>query len=89
MRITSLPRRDRFAAGVGAFKTALNLMGIFDSPQMPEPILPLDAKNSRSDCEGSEGRGNALRTLKARPNGRAFQLPLREIGSTNPSAEPG
>jgi 4-hydroxy-tetrahydrodipicolinate synthase len=46
MRITSVTEGETgFAAGVGAFKTALNLMGIFDSPQMPEPILPLDAKN--------------------------------------------
>lgn len=33
------------AAGVGAFKTALNLMGVFDSAQMPEPVLPLEGEN--------------------------------------------
>ena len=26
-----------YAGGVGAFKTAMNLMGIFDSPTMPRP----------------------------------------------------
>ena len=34
-----------YGAGVGAFKCALNLMGIFDSDQMPRPVKPLDGKN--------------------------------------------
>lgn len=34
-----------YGAGVGAFKCALNLMGIFDSGQMPRPVKPLDGQN--------------------------------------------
>ena len=34
-----------YGAGVGAFKCALNLMGIFDSDQMPRPDKPLDGQN--------------------------------------------
>ena len=34
-----------YGAGVGAFKCALNLMGIFDSDQMPRPVKPLDDQN--------------------------------------------
>ena len=34
-----------YGAGVGAFKCALNLMGIFDSDQMPRPVKPLDNQN--------------------------------------------
>lgn len=34
-----------YGAGVGAFKCALNLMGIFDSDQMPRPVRPLDGQN--------------------------------------------
>ena len=34
-----------YGAGVGAFKCALNLMGIFDSDQMPRPVKPLDGQN--------------------------------------------
>ena len=34
-----------YGAGVGAFKCALNLMGIFDSSQMPRPVKPLDGQN--------------------------------------------
>jgi len=34
-----------YGAGVGAFKCALNLMGIFDSDQMPRPVKPLDSQN--------------------------------------------
>ena len=34
-----------YGAGVGAFKCALNLMGIFDSHQMPRPVKPLDGQN--------------------------------------------
>lgn len=34
-----------YGAGVGAFKCALSLMGIFDSDQMPRPVKPLDGQN--------------------------------------------
>ena len=34
-----------FGAGVGAFKTALYLMGIFDSNQMPRPVHALKGEN--------------------------------------------
>lgn len=34
-----------YGAGVGAFKCALNLMGIFDSDQMPRPVKPFDGQN--------------------------------------------
>ena len=34
-----------YGSGVGAFKCALNLMGIFDSDQMPRPVKPLDGQN--------------------------------------------
>lgn len=34
-----------YAGGVGAFKTALWLMGIFDSNQMPRPVKPLEGDN--------------------------------------------
>lgn len=34
-----------YAGGVGAFKTALHLMGVFDSPQMPRPVKALEGEN--------------------------------------------
>ncbi len=34
-----------YAGGVGAFKTALALMGIFGSNQMPRPVRPLEGDN--------------------------------------------
>lgn len=34
-----------YAGGVGAFKTAMHLMGIFDSPQMPRPVKALEGEN--------------------------------------------
>ena len=34
-----------FGAGVGAFKTALNLMGIFETNNMPEPVTSLTGSN--------------------------------------------
>lgn len=34
-----------YAGGVGAFKTALNLMGIFDSPTMPRPVKAMEGAN--------------------------------------------
>ena len=34
-----------YAGGVGAFKTAMNLMGIFDSPTMPRPVKAMTGEN--------------------------------------------
>lgn len=34
-----------YGAGVGAFKCALNLMGVFDSPQMLPPVHALEGEN--------------------------------------------
>lgn len=36
-----------FGAGVGAFKTALALVGVFATNQMPNPVLPLKGENVR------------------------------------------
>lgn len=37
-----------YAAGVGAFKTALSLMGVITTNQMTEPVSPLGAENSEA-----------------------------------------
>lgn len=34
-----------YAGGVGAFKTALQLMGVFETNQMPRPVKPLEGEN--------------------------------------------
>ncbi|MDO4912953.1 MAG: dihydrodipicolinate synthase family protein [Bifidobacteriaceae bacterium] len=34
-----------FGAGVGAFKTAMTLLGTFDTNQMPDPVQPLGLEN--------------------------------------------
>lgn len=34
-----------YAGGVGAFKTAMQLMGLFDSNQMPRPVKALEGEN--------------------------------------------
>ena len=34
-----------YAGGVGAFKTAMHLMGVFDSPTMPRPVKALEGDN--------------------------------------------
>lgn len=34
-----------YAGGVGAFKTALQIMGVFDSNQMPRPVRALEGEN--------------------------------------------
>ena len=60
--------------------------GIFDSPQMPEPIL-LGCEEPRSDCEGSEGRGNALRTFESPTERSKLQLPPSRNRIQHPSAE--
>lgn len=42
MRIVMVPSSTTgFGAGVGAFKTALKVLGIFSSNQMPEPVSKL------------------------------------------------
>lgn len=52
MAITAAPRGIvGFGSGVGAFKTALHLMGVFDSNQMPEPVLPLEGENIEAVAE--------------------------------------
>ena len=40
-----------FGAGVGAFKTALNLMGIFETNNMPEPVTSLTGSNVEAIAE--------------------------------------
>lgn len=46
MRIVLVPQGVQgYAAGVGAFKTAMALLGIFDTNQMPEPVLSLRGEN--------------------------------------------
>lgn len=46
MRITSVPVGEfGFGAGVGAFKTALMLLGIFETNTMPEPVVALEGAN--------------------------------------------
>ncbi|MCI6574486.1 MAG: dihydrodipicolinate synthase family protein [Actinomycetaceae bacterium] len=34
-----------FGAGIGAFKTALQLLGVFDTNEMPRPVAPLTGEN--------------------------------------------
>ncbi|MDO4612881.1 MAG: dihydrodipicolinate synthase family protein [Actinomycetaceae bacterium] len=34
-----------YAAGIGAFKTAMQLLGVFDSNQMPNPVTALEGDN--------------------------------------------
>lgn len=46
-----------FAGGVGAFKTAMKLMGIFDSNQMPEPVKLLEEKNVEAISEVLKAEG--------------------------------
>lgn len=46
MRIVLVPQGVQgYAGGVGAFKTAMALLGVFDTNQMPEPVLPLQGDN--------------------------------------------
>ena len=46
MRITSVVQGVQvFGAGVGAFKTALALLGVCDTNQMPNPVAPLAGEN--------------------------------------------
>ncbi len=47
MRITSVTAGEfGFAAGVGAFKTALQALGVFESNTMPEPVQALEGANA-------------------------------------------
>ncbi|OZG64729.1 dihydrodipicolinate synthase family protein [Bifidobacterium eulemuris] len=43
--VTSTSGVAGFGAGVGAFKTAMALLGVFSTNQMPEPVLPLKGAN--------------------------------------------
>ena len=46
MRIVTVPSGVAgFGAGVGAFKTAMALLGVFDTNQMPDPVCPLKGEN--------------------------------------------
>ncbi len=46
MRITAVTKGVQgFGAGVGAFKTALQLLGIFETNQMPRPVHSLKGEN--------------------------------------------
>ncbi|BAQ32397.1 dihydrodipicolinate synthase family protein [Bifidobacterium scardovii] len=46
MRIVTVPQDVAgFGAGVGAFKTAMALLGVIDTNQMPDPVLPLKDEN--------------------------------------------
>lgn len=46
MRIVTVTQGVQgFGAGVGAFKTALALLGVFDTNQMPNPVAPLTGGN--------------------------------------------
>ena len=37
-----------FGAGVGAFKTAMKLLGVFESNQMPNPFAALEGDNVKA-----------------------------------------
>ncbi|TCD54265.1 dihydrodipicolinate synthase family protein [Alloscardovia theropitheci] len=46
MRIVLVPEGVQgFGKGVGGFKTAMALLGVFDTNQMPDPVLPLKGEN--------------------------------------------
>lgn len=45
MRIVQVKGVQGFGAGVGAFKTALHLLGVFDSSEMPRPVGALEGDN--------------------------------------------
>lgn len=49
MRITAVTKGvTGFAAGIGAFKTAMNLLGVIDTNQMPEPVCRLEGDNIKA-----------------------------------------
>ena len=45
MRIVQVKGVQGFGAGVGDFKAALHLLGVFDSPEMPRPVKALEGAN--------------------------------------------
>lgn len=45
MRIVQVKGVQGFGAGIGAFKTALQLLGVFETNEMPRPVLPLEGEN--------------------------------------------
>lgn len=45
MRIVQVSGVQGFGAGIGAFKTALKLLGVFDTNEMPTPVAPLEGEN--------------------------------------------
>lgn len=45
MRIVQVQGVQGFGAGIGAFKTALQLLGVFETNEMPRPVLPLAGEN--------------------------------------------
>lgn len=45
MRIVQVKGVQGFGAGVGAFKAALHLLGVFDSPEMPRPVAAIEGDN--------------------------------------------
>lgn len=45
MRIVQVQGVQGFGAGIGAFKTALQLLGVFETNEMPRPVLPLEGEN--------------------------------------------
>ncbi|MFP7707462.1 dihydrodipicolinate synthase family protein [Trueperella sp. LYQ141] len=51
MRITSASGEMGYAAGVGSFKTALMLLGIFDTNTMPEPVQALSGDDVEAVAE--------------------------------------
>ena len=54
-----------YAGGVGAFKTAMNLMGIFDSPTMPRPVKAMTGEKRRGDSQGPPGQRSPLKLSQA------------------------
>lgn len=45
MRIVQVSGVQGFGAGIGAFKTALKLLGVFETNDMPTPVAPLEGEN--------------------------------------------
>ena len=45
MRIVQVKGVQGFGAGVGAFKAALYLLGVFESPEMPRPVAAIEGDN--------------------------------------------
>lgn len=45
MTIVQVASVQGFGAGIGAFKTALQLLGVFETNEMPRPVAPLSGEN--------------------------------------------